>query len=74
MELTELMTTQDVCDYLSVTRRTVYSYVKEGKLKPKNLGGPQSGRPTYRFAREDVVRFASGAVVKAEEPAEDYLN
>lgn len=37
-KLEKAYTLQEVADLLQVTRRTVYSYVKEGKIKAVKIG------------------------------------
>lgn len=39
MSMIELLTPQEVANELKVTRRTVYSYIKEEKLKARKIGG-----------------------------------
>ena len=48
----EWMTTDDVCEYLQVSRSTVYRWVSEGKLPGYKFGG------TRRYKREDVDALA----------------
>lgn len=38
MSMIELLTPQEVASELKVTRRTVYSYIKEEKLKARKMG------------------------------------
>lgn len=38
MEEIKVYTIEEVCKILKVTRRTVYTYIKEGKLKAAKIG------------------------------------
>lgn len=44
-----LMTINQVCEYLNIDRKTLYTYIKEGRIKPRRL---PSGRP--RFTQKQV--------------------
>ncbi|MDP2947911.1 MAG: helix-turn-helix domain-containing protein [Chloroflexota bacterium] len=48
--MTEWMTVKEACAYLKVDRRTLYKYMKLGKLPYYQLGGVG----TRRFRREDL--------------------
>lgn len=50
--LVPLLTVADVAEILKVSRATVYSLVKDGRLRPVDLGLRKT-----RFRRADVQRF-----------------
>ena len=54
-EAEKMITTKEVCNMLGVSRRTLFNYVQEGKLKPVQYS-PRKIR--YRYA--EVSDFASG--------------
>lgn len=47
----EIMTPEQVADYLQLNKETVYRYIKEGKLLASKLGR------NYRIKKEDVDLF-----------------
>jgi excisionase family DNA binding protein len=47
----EIMTPEQVADYLQLSKDTVYRYIREGKLTASRLGR------TYRVPRENVDLF-----------------
>ncbi len=47
----KLLTIKEVCEYLNVSKPTIYRLIKEGKLKPIKIG-----RAT-RFDKEDIDKF-----------------
>lgn len=47
----EIMTPEQVADYLQLSKDTVYRYIREGKLTASRLGR------NYRVARENVDLF-----------------
>jgi excisionase family DNA binding protein len=49
--VTKILTIEEVVDILKVTRRTVYNYVKDGKLKAVKLGR------VWRVTEEELDRF-----------------
>lgn len=53
-EIRKVYTLEEIVDLLHVTRRTLYTYIKEGKLKAVKIG-------KYWRVREDQLRdFLSG--------------
>lgn len=52
-ELKPILNTSEVAELLAVANTTVYKYVKEGKIKPRNLNNWQIEQK-YQFDREDV--------------------
>jgi excisionase family DNA binding protein len=54
-EAEKMITTKEVCGILGISRRTLWNYVQEGKLKPVQYS-PRKIR--YRFA--EVADFSSG--------------
>lgn len=51
MDEIKLYTTKEVQDILKVTQRTMYRYIKAGKLKAIKLG------KTYRISQEALEAF-----------------
>jgi putative molybdopterin biosynthesis protein len=49
--LSQLMTPQEVADYLRVHVLTIYRYIKAGEIPAAKIGG------RYRIDQADVVRF-----------------
>jgi excisionase family DNA binding protein len=47
----EIMTPEQVADYLQISKETVYRYIREGKLTASRLGR------NYRVPRENVDLF-----------------
>lgn len=57
----QLMTVQEVADYLNITEWTVRKYIRQGKLTADKIGnGGNKGRKEYRVLREDVIKFLKG--------------
>lgn len=52
-ELKSVLNTSEVAELLGVAKTTVYKYVKEGKIKPRNLNNWQIEQK-YEFDRDDV--------------------
>ena len=57
-------TLNEAAEILSVTRRTVYNYVKAGKLHAGKAGG------IWRVSEEDIRRFAQGDAPADQSEAE----
>lgn len=55
------MTTEDVCEYLQVSKSTVYRWVSEGKLPGYKFGGAR------RYKREEVDGLAEPIVIDSGE-------
>ena len=45
---------QEIADALNVTRRTLYNYLKQGKLKAVKIGGE------WRVTEENLMSFLNG--------------
>ncbi|MDR7522328.1 MAG: helix-turn-helix domain-containing protein [Armatimonadota bacterium] len=65
----QVMTPEQVADYLQVNRLTVYRYIREGRIPASKIG------KLYRIMRADVDRFleaqkiaAKGARLRKEVP------
>lgn len=56
IEGTSHLTTQQAATILGVTEKTIYNYVKDKKLKPKNIDNWQI-EGFYYFASEDIERL-----------------
>ena len=50
----ELLTVKEVAEWLRVTPKTIYHWVKQGRLKVYRIG------KQLRFKREDVYAFLRG--------------
>jgi len=48
MDKEQLLTLQDVADFLQIKERTIYDWVKKGKIPGFKLGN------VWRFKREDI--------------------
>lgn len=60
-EIRKVYTLEELVDLLHVTRRTLYTYIKEGKLKAVKIG-------KYWRVREDQLRdFLSGGEAEQTE-------
>ena len=51
----------EVQDILKVTRRTLYSYIKDGKLKAVKMGR------VWRIRHEDLDEFMTGTIQQGKE-------
>lgn len=47
----KLYTIDEVAEYLRVTRRTIYRYIKQGKLPAYRVGD------SWRFSDEDISEY-----------------
>ena len=54
MEEKELLTVKEVAEWLRLTPRTIYSWVKQGRLKVYHIG------KQLRFRREEINSFLRG--------------
>ena len=54
-----LMTLKEICDYLKVTRYTVYRLIKDGQLPAIRVGGQ------WRFRPDQVQRYLASKQSKA---------
>lgn len=58
----DIMRVKDVCEYLSLSRTTIYRYIEQGILKPLVLPGTQLFRKdTLDQLFKDGVRFRESA-------------
>lgn len=69
---TEWLTIAEVCEYLKVTRATLYRWAKDGKLRLHKVGAR-----TTRVKRSDVERLVEGhpddwAALSEQSFAEDW--
>jgi len=48
--MSELLTIQEVADILRVSKRTIFRYIKSGKLKATKIG-------QWRIKREDINKL-----------------
>lgn len=58
----EIMTIEDVAEYLRVSERTVYDWAQKGELPGGKLG------TTWRFKREDVENWVNSRISKNTTP------
>ena len=49
-----VLTTKQACEYLQITRLTLYKLIKEGKIKCNKLG------KDYRFIKSDLDKLVRG--------------
>ncbi|MFH2013805.1 MAG: helix-turn-helix domain-containing protein [Patescibacteria group bacterium] len=49
-----LLSMKDLATKLSITERTVYQYIKDGKLKAKKIGG------SWYVTNENLEKFIKG--------------
>ena len=53
MKLDDLLTTQETCELLGITRQSLYAWIENGKIKPwRKLGG----RCAWFFLRKEVKK------------------
>ncbi|MBI4676029.1 MAG: helix-turn-helix domain-containing protein [Elusimicrobia bacterium] len=53
MKPDDILTTQETCSLLGVTRQTLYAWIEKGKIRPwRRLGG----RSAWFFVREEVAK------------------
>ncbi len=45
------LTTEDACQFLSISRQTLYKLVKSKKIPGRKVGD------NYRFLRSDLIRY-----------------
>ena len=45
------MTTEDACQFLSISRQTLYKLVKSKKIPGREVGD------NYRFLKSDLIRY-----------------
>jgi excisionase family DNA binding protein len=50
----EVLTTKQVCEYLQITRLTLYKIIKENKVRCNKLG------KNYRFLKSDIDKLVRG--------------
>ncbi len=51
LEMEKLYTTEEVANYLGLTRRTIYTYIEQGKLRAKKVGRE------YRITQSSLDAF-----------------
>ena len=50
-DLERALTTEDACNFLSISRQTLYKLVKARKVPGKKVGD------NYRFLKSDLIRY-----------------
>ena len=48
------LTTEGACDFLSISRQTLYKLVKSKKIPGRKVGD------NYRFLKSDLIRYFKG--------------
>ncbi len=51
IEMDKALTTEDACEFLSISRQTLYKLVKAKKIPGRKVGD------NYRFLRSDLIRY-----------------
>jgi len=51
----DILTTEDVCDLLKVSKHTVYKLIQTGELKARKVAGH------YRIQKAELVNFINAA-------------
>ncbi len=51
LEVDKALTTEDACEFLSISRQTLYKLVKAKKIPGRKVGD------NYRFLKSDLVRY-----------------
>lgn len=49
--LDKALTTEDACEFLSISRQTLYKLVKSKKIPGRKVGD------NYRFLKSDLIRY-----------------
>lgn len=50
-EVDKALTTEDACNFLSISRQTLYKLVKSKKIPGRKVGD------NYRFLKSDLIRY-----------------
>ncbi len=50
-ESDKALTTEDACEFLSISRQTLYKLVKSKKIPGRKVGD------NYRFLKSDLIRY-----------------
>ena len=50
-EIDKALTTEDACQFLSISRQTLYKLVKSKKIPGRKVGD------NYRFLKSDLIRY-----------------
>ena len=51
LEVDKALTTEDACQFLSISRQTLYKLVKAKKIPGRKVGD------NYRFLKSDLIRY-----------------
>ena len=51
LESDKALTTEDACEFLSISRQTLYKLVKAKKIPGRKVGD------NYRFLKSDLIRY-----------------
>ena len=51
LETDKALTTEDACQFLSISRQTLYKLVKAKKIPGRKVGD------NYRFLKSDLIRY-----------------
>jgi excisionase family DNA binding protein len=61
---TEILTVEQVANEVQVSEKTVYNWIRAGRLKATNIGTKR--KANYRIRREDLNDFLSKGIVTDE--------
>jgi excisionase family DNA binding protein len=61
---TEILTVEQVANEMQVSEKTVYTWIKAGRLKATNIGTKR--KANYRIRRADLDEFLSQGAVTEE--------
>ena len=50
-EVDKALTTEDACEFLSISRQTLYKLVKSKRIPGRKVGD------NYRFLKSDLIRY-----------------
>ena len=51
IQVDKALTTEDACEFLSISRQTLYKLVKSKKIPGRKVGD------NYRFLKSDLIRY-----------------
>jgi len=72
--LTSYLNTKQACEFLGLKEvGTIYSFIREGKLKAHKLGGNSNSRRHWRIKLEDLEEFITGHGAGHAEPEESKV-
>ncbi len=54
----EVLTTEEVCKLLKISRQTIYKLVEQGKLPGTKVG------QSYKFLKSELIEFLKGSAAR----------